>query len=202
MKNLLSVFLLCAASVSYAGFDEGVEAYEKGNYAIAVKEFKKAAEQGNANALFNLGLMYSKGRGVPKDDSQAFVWYTKAAEQGFAHAQYNLGIMYDDGRGVPQDDAQAFVWYTKAAEQGFASAQSNLGVIYGIGKGVPQNDKIAYILFNIAASKGDDNAVKGRDMMLEKLSSADRADAQRISTWLYNSKNFATDLRKLLNGQK
>lgn len=90
----------------------------------------------------------------------------------------------------------------KAAEQGHAIAQYNLGVMYGTGKGVPKNAKIAYILFNIAASKGDDNAVKGRDMVLNILTPADRADAQRISTRLYNSKNFATDLRKLLNGQK
>ncbi len=48
MKKLISVFLLCAASVSYAGFDEGVAAYKKGNYHIALKEFKKAAQQGDA----------------------------------------------------------------------------------------------------------------------------------------------------------
>ena len=48
MKNLLSVFLLCAASVSYAGFDEGAMAYKKGDYQTALKEFKEAAEQGEA----------------------------------------------------------------------------------------------------------------------------------------------------------
>lgn len=194
--------LLCIASLAYAGVDEGVEAYEKGDYAVALKEFKKSAEQGNANAQFNLGLMYSEGRGVPKDDSQAFVWYTKAAEQGDASAQYNLGVMYHEGQGVPQDYAKAMSWYLKAVEQGHVSAQNNLGNMYAKGEGVPQDYKIAYILFNLAASKGSDNAVKGRDIILKQLTPTARMDAQRISTRLYNSKNFAAELRKLLNSQK
>ena len=146
--------------------------------------------------------MYVDGQGVPQDDSQAFVWYTKAAEQGFAKAQFNLGVMYDNGQGIPQDDSQAVAWYKKAAEQGDASAQYNLGLMYAKGEGVPQNYKLAYILFNLAASKGGDNAVKVRDITLDKLTPAERADAQRISTRLYNSKNFAAELRKVLNSKK
>lgn len=199
MKKLMSAFLLSAVSVSYAGVNEGFEAYKKGNYALALKEFKKAAEQGDASAQVGLGVMYHNGQGVPQDDAQAVVWYKKAAEQGHASAQFNLGVMYGKGEGVPQDDSQAVVWYKKAAEQGDAIAQYNLGVMYAKGVGMPQNDKLAYILFNLAASKGDNNAIKNRDIMLKTLTPADRADAQRISTRLYNSKNFAVDLRKLLN---
>ena len=146
--------------------------------------------------------MYANGRGVPQDDAQAVEWYTKAAEQGVGDAQNNLGLMYGNGKGVPQDDAQAVFWYTKAAEQGYASAQNNLGGMYGNGEGVPQNHKIAYILFNLAAGKSDDNAVKNREIVLKVLTPIDRADAQRISTRLYNAKDFATELRKVLNAQK
>ncbi|HMY01514.1 MAG TPA: hypothetical protein PKC44_17210, partial [Agitococcus sp.] len=71
MKKLICAVLLCAASVSYAGFDEGLAAYKKGNYTIALKEFKKAAQQGDAYAQFNLGLMYAKGEGVPQDYAKA-----------------------------------------------------------------------------------------------------------------------------------
>ncbi|MDH0356637.1 tetratricopeptide repeat protein [Morganella sp. GD04133] len=76
----------------------------------------KAAEQGDAKAQNNLGLMYYNGEGVQQDDFKAFEWYTKAAEQGDAKAQFNLGLMYDNGEGVQQDDVKAFEWYTKAAE--------------------------------------------------------------------------------------
>ena len=117
-------------------------------------------------------------------------------------AQFNLGLMYANGRGVPQDDSQAVVWYKKAAEQGHPIAQYNLGAMYAKGVGMPQNDKLAYILFNMAASKGADDAIKNRDIMLKTLTPADRADAQRISTHLYNAKDFAAELRKVLKGQK
>ena len=107
------------------------------------KETLQAAEQGNADAQFNLGVMYDTGQGVRQDYAQAVQWYRKAAEQGLADAQYNLGVMYKEGRGVRQDDAQAVQWYRKAAEQGHAKAQYNLGVMYANGRGVRQNPVIA-----------------------------------------------------------
>ena len=62
----------------------------------AVKWYTKSAEQGDAEAQFNLGYMYYKGEGVPKDYKEAVKWFTKSAEQGDAQAQYNLGLMYNN----------------------------------------------------------------------------------------------------------
>ena len=67
-----------------------------------VDSLKAAAEQGDADAQFNLGLMYDAGEGVPQNYTEAARWFRMAAEQGFADAQLNLGYMYDTGRGVPQ----------------------------------------------------------------------------------------------------
>ena len=85
------------------------------------------ANQGDANAQFNLALLYYHGVGTPQDSKQAVYWYTKAAEQGHVNAQYSLGSLYYDGYGeeVPQDSKQAFFWYTKAAEQGYYFAKKN-----------------------------------------------------------------------------
>ena len=58
-------------------------------------KLQKDAEDGNAQAQFNLGLMYAKGKGVLKDTAKAVEWYQKAAAQGDAQAQFNLGQMYD-----------------------------------------------------------------------------------------------------------
>ncbi|MBJ7592575.1 sel1 repeat family protein [Aeromonas veronii] len=80
----------------------------------------KAAEQGDANAQYNLGSMYFDVRGVSQDYKQAVAWYRKAAEQGHAKAQLNIGFMYANGIGVSQDYKQAVAWYRKAAEQGNA----------------------------------------------------------------------------------
>ena len=81
------------------------------------KETLQVAEQGNAEAQFNLGLMYDNGQGVRQDYAQAVQWYRKAAEQGYAEAQFNLGVMYANGQGVRQDHAQAVQWYRKAASR-------------------------------------------------------------------------------------
>ena len=65
------------------------------------ERLRRAADQGNADAQFNLGVMYAEGRGVPRDDAEAARWYRCAADQGEAAAQFNLGLMYAKGEGVP-----------------------------------------------------------------------------------------------------
>jgi len=78
----------------------------------------------------NLGLMYWKGLGVTKDNTQAVYWFRQAAEQDFAWAEYYLGTAYAQGLGVKRNDAQAMAWLRKAAEQDYTEAQYALGVIY------------------------------------------------------------------------
>ena len=95
--------------------------------AEAMRWFRRAAEQGHADAQYFLGVMYYLGQGVPQDYAEAVRWFRRAAEQGHAAAQYNLGNMYNIGQGVPQDYAEAMRWFRRAAEQGDAEAQSNLG---------------------------------------------------------------------------
>ncbi len=80
---LCAGFTLGLTAPAWAGVDEGVAAYERGDYATALRESRPLAEQGNAIAQNNLGLMYDQGRGVPQDDARAVKWYSKAAEQGY-----------------------------------------------------------------------------------------------------------------------
>ncbi len=91
--------------------DEGIAAYERGDYATSYRLFKPLAEQGDAEAQYNLGGMYAEGRGVAQDYGEATKWFRKAAEQGHAEAQYNLGGMYFRGRGVPRDFVLAHMWF-------------------------------------------------------------------------------------------
>ena len=116
---------------------------------------KKSAEQGDAVAQCNLGVMYRKGNGVPQDYGKAFDWYLKSAEQGYADAQMALGLMYLKAKGVPQDYTKALEWLTKSAEQGYAIAQFNLGVMYHEGYGVPQNYGKAFEWYLKAAEQGE-----------------------------------------------
>ena len=138
-----------------AGFDEGVAAYERGDYQTAFREFMPLAVAGDPSAQANIGLMYANGQGVLQNDPEAVRWYRMAADQGNAIAQSNLGTMYQFGRGVLQNDAEAVRWYRMAADQGNAIAQSNLGTMYQFGRGVLQNDAEAVRWYRMAADQGN-----------------------------------------------
>ncbi len=168
------------------GINAGVAAYKYGAYATALREWRPLAEQGNAKAQYNLGLMYRKGQGVPQDDAEAVGWWCKAAEQGDAAAQNNLGVMYKMGLGVPQDYAEAVRWWRKAAEQGHANAQYNLGLMYKNGLGVPQDEAQGYMWFNLAAStfppgEDRDQSVKNRDIVAKRMTPAQISEAQKLA---------------------
>ena len=80
------------------------------------------AEQGDADAQYNLGWCYANGEGVEKDFTQAVAWWHKAAEQGHAVAQYNMGVCYYKEK----ENFQAVYWWRKAARQGNEMAQQAL----------------------------------------------------------------------------
>jgi len=163
-KTLLTTALLGASVFSFHStawadtpeqqFQQGLEATKRGDYQTAFKLWLPLAEQGDASAQFNLGLMYDNGQGVKQDDVDAVKWYRKAAEQGYAKAQFNLGVMYHNGLGVKQDDVEAVKWYRKAAEQGNAKAQFNLGVSYYQEEGVRQDKGQAKEWFGKACDNG------------------------------------------------
>ena len=103
-----------AAALIALGLNQAVWADDVSDF----RETLQAAEQGVAQAQYNLGVMYAKGRGVRQDNVEAVRWYRQAATQGLAQAQYNLGVEYETGRGVHQDLALAQEWYGKACQNG------------------------------------------------------------------------------------
>lgn len=117
-------------SATWAGNSAGMNAYDRGDYFTALKEWEVAAQQGDFKAQNNLGLLYEKGEGVSQDHQKAIFWYRKSAEQGNPIAQFNLGYSYANGRGVPKDLEKALSWYEKSAMQGDASSAFNMGLIY------------------------------------------------------------------------
>ncbi|HHF6253696.1 TPA: tetratricopeptide repeat protein, partial [Haemophilus influenzae] len=101
-------------------FQQGLTAYEQSNYQTAFKLWLPLAEQGDAQAQFNLGTMYADGRGVKQDDVEAVKWFRKAAEQGVANAQAMLGFLYFLGkRGVQVNKSLAKEWFGKACDNGY-----------------------------------------------------------------------------------
>ncbi len=78
-------------------YEKGIEAFQKGDYETGLSFLKPLAQQGDAEAQSDLGLMYYNGIGVSKDFNEALVWFRKAADQDAAEAQSNLGSMYYSG---------------------------------------------------------------------------------------------------------
>jgi TPR repeat protein len=183
MDRTLAATLLCLilATPAWAGYNEGMDAHKRGDYATVLHELRPPAEQADADAQLQLGLMYSDGHRVPKDDAKALTWFRKAAEQGHPDAQLLVGSMYAEGLGVPVDNAKAVTWFRKAAEQGHPDAQSNLGFMYYQGHGVPRDYVQAHKWFNLAAFKGDTTALTNRDLIVKVMTPADISKAQKLA---------------------
>jgi TPR repeat protein len=93
------------------------------------KELMSLAEQGNAKAQNNLGMMFFKGKCVTngiEDVEEAILWFKKSAEQGCVEAQFNLGLIFYEGKVVMQSNSEAMLWFKKAADQEYTPAQDVL----------------------------------------------------------------------------
>ncbi|RJT92754.1 sel1 repeat family protein [Arthrobacter frigidicola] len=103
----------------------------KQNHAASIQWFRRAAEQGEADAQFNLGRlygsevdgMYKNGRAAPANDAEAFKWYRLAAEQGHTQAQVRLAQLFAKGlTDIAPDQVQAYQWMSLAAASGEPTA--------------------------------------------------------------------------------
>ena len=165
---LAAVLVGSLATPAWAGYEDGVTAYGRGNFPAALGEFQGLARQGDAAAQFYLGIMYENGLGVARDRAEAAKWYRRAAEQGHANAQFHLGAMYVHGMGVARDRAEAAKWYRRAAEQGHANAQFDLGNMFDVGVGVAQDRAKAARWYRRAAKRDFAKAQFNLGVMYEK----------------------------------
>ncbi len=127
--------------------------------------FKLAADQGHAEALYNLGVMYAKGQGVVQN-------YKKASGK-LAETRDMLGrslALFDVCQRPRRSEEfkEAFKWYKLAANQGHAGAQTNLGAMYAKGRGVAQDYKEAFKWYKLAADQGHAGAQFGLGLMYAK----------------------------------
>ena len=122
-----------------APLEDATAANDKGDTATALAILRPLADQGNADAQYNLGVIYGEAQGVPRDFVEAGKWFAKAAAQGNASAQYNLGVMYFAGQGFAPDAAEAAKWFRKAAEQSDPAAGLISPSCSSEGQGVPRD---------------------------------------------------------------
>ena len=144
---------VCIATPAWPDYEAGKGAYQRGDYATALRELRPLAEQGNHSAQFFLGVCYANGYGIPKNLELALQWYRLSSDQGNWLAQNDLGVMYQNGDGVVQDYEEAARLYRLGANKGYMVAQSNLAAMYYKGRGVRQDIREAFRLETLAAEQ-------------------------------------------------
>lgn len=152
LKHLVIGVMMAAATVPILAqsVKNGIEAWQKADYARAVGIWRPLAEKGDADASFNLGQAYRLGRGVATNLAAAKVWYERAAAKGHVDAQTTLGLlMFENG-----DRAGATKWLRQAADKGEARAQLVLGTALFNGDGIKQDRLLGYAYVSRAAQQG------------------------------------------------
>ena len=171
--------MLAGAGTVTAGFKEGVEAYQRGDYAAAIAEWQPLAEASDVRSSTMLGYMYENGQVVKRNYDVAFSYYFSAAENGFAPAQNSLGLMYSEGLGTTTSFELAIDNFRKAASQGFVKAQVNLGnLLLSMERPSPDYDEAVNNL-RLAANSGYPQALNslGKAYLNGKGVDADRSKA-------------------------
>ncbi len=142
-------------------------------WADRFKEREAEAVKGDAEAQYNLGYMYEKGKGVPADKAKAAEFYRKAAEQGVDKAEYKLGVLYASGAGVKKDSKEAITWLRKSADKGYTPAQYQLGKVYAGRSGKGDREEAVRWL-----SKAQANGFAAADSELAKVQGSNSAAAE------------------------
>ena len=206
--NLLKIIMFCLSSWLCFHYSpgvadspkglirEGLNFYDKGNYADALQRWKSASEVGSKEADFLLGFLYD---GVLQNDTQAFFFFTKAALSGHIQAQVNVGLKYEKGEGtiankekaiywysqaaLNQDDIAQFrlasllqeehgkaqeshFWFAKSAELGNPEAHLALATNFILGRGVEKNLTLAHVSCNLATLLSRDIGSISRSVQL------------------------------------
>jgi len=163
----------------------------------ALKWYTKAADQGSAEAKYDIGNLYMSSQllmnpnsHVQQDDKEAVKWWRKSAEQGYLPAEtklghvYDAGLTYSDFKGkyrkqldaIRPDYPEAMKWYQKAASQGDTASKTAIGDMYAEGHGVPQDYVQAYIWYSRSPSV---SGAQANDLLNNKMSEAQIAEAEK-----------------------
>ncbi len=182
-----AVALVFGAQPALADVKAGVDAWSRGDYAVAVREWQAPAEAGDADALFNLAQAYRLGRGVPADEARAEIYYARAAAKGHLQAADTYGLMlFQSGR-----RELALPYVEDAARRGDPRAEYLLGIAYFNGDLVSQDRIKAYALLTLANSAGLPQAAPALAQMDESVPLAQRQQAAALAEQMRNQANAA-----------
>ena len=138
---------------------------------------RKAATTGDSAAQLKLGLMYSSGYGITKDENEGLKWITLAATKGLPVAQRLVGEDYLQ----KENFTEASKWYELSANQGDSLSQERLGYLFVMGTGVPQDFVKAYMWLNLSAEDGNSQAVSERLSLMATMTEKQIAESRGLA---------------------
>lgn len=194
--HLLLIALIAIAwpTAGRADYDDGLAAFQQGDYQAAFQEWEPLAHNGDVDAQFALGYLYEYGEGVTQSYRQAAYWYGKAADAGDIDAAVAMGYLYESGLGVKQNFRRAVEYYTMAADKGDAYAMYYLARMVAEGRGTDQDLVHAYTLYGVVAGSPEIDeetktlAIEERTRLRSSLTAAQIQEADAAAAgWLDSS---------------
>ena len=188
--------LLSLPVISFAGSGEALKAYQSGEYQKALEVWMLLAYEGDAEAQYQLGMMFLHGTGVVVSNQEALYWLSRAAEQGEPRAQYLLGAIYLSGKGLTSNREHGLEWWRAAAHNGNAAAQYGVGTAYLYGAGVSKNSADARKWLTAAQKSGSLEAGLLLQNLAELSESKSRSGSVSqyarvgpVPVWIYSAFN-------------
>ncbi len=171
-RRLLPVLLLLLGLAACSDYDRARNAYEGGDYAVAIQRYEALSKAGHAQAQYDLAQIYFQGIGTAKDSQKGWYWLLSAAGTGNVAAMVQLGALFESGVGADRDYATAAQWYLRAARKGDAVGRFNLALMYLKGIGVPKDEVAALAWFRLSFRAGC-AAARDRGDEVERLLTKD-----------------------------
>ncbi|MBY0431135.1 MAG: sel1 repeat family protein, partial [Rhodospirillales bacterium] len=183
MKTLRLAAVLCllGGASAWADGDAAARAMQQHDYASALREWRPVAEQGDAAAQYNMGVIHYNGLGIERDIPAAIQWFEKAAAGDNVPAMSLLGALYLSGQAGKSDPGRTFRLLLDAAKKGDATAQYNVGSLYASGQGVPVNLVQAWVWVSAAERNGVIEAQELRKTIHARLGEDDKEHLNRLA---------------------
>jgi len=151
---VLLIALACGTPAGAGTVEQGLGAFQGGDYVTARKIWLPLSEAGDPRATYYMSLLYAQGKGTAENHALAMEFLAAAARAGHVAAQFNLGNHYNTGKWLREDPTQAAFWWRRAAAAGLPRAQHNLATLYLMGRGVEKNVARARYWYERAARSG------------------------------------------------
>jgi len=159
LTTALALLALSPTSYSQTDVVNVSPASLESEYQKELDKWMLQAYEGDRDAQFKVGVLFTNNQFQSADMEQAVYWYKQAARQGHALSQYNLGHQYLTGIGVKRSESEAMKWWLKAAEQDHPLAQFNLGRAYYLGIGLKEDHDQSRYWFDRAAQNNEPKSI-------------------------------------------